>query len=310
MELEDEVRLRETAAPDARSTVLVFGEALVDRFPDGSERMGGAPFNVAWHLRGLGMTPRLQTRIGADEAGQRLTTAMTAWGLDLRAVQVDHAQPTGAVQVHLREGEPSFEILPDQAYDRIEPSSPAILRGIGALYHGTLAARDPCSLRTLLALRRRTQVPVFCDVNLRAPWWERDGVHALIRGTQWLKLNEAELEALWPAGRSTDARLAALQELAGASLVILTRGKAGALVRYEAGTLWTVEPPTDEHVVDAVGAGDAFAAVALVGLLRGWAPPLWLTRAQQLASRVVGIRGAVPVDPRFYHPLRDLWRLP
>jgi len=36
---------------------LIFGEVLVDRFPDGREVLGGAPFNVAWNLRGLGFDP-------------------------------------------------------------------------------------------------------------------------------------------------------------------------------------------------------------------------------------------------------------
>jgi len=36
---------------------VLFGEILFDRFPDGREVLGGAPFNVAWHLRGFGLDP-------------------------------------------------------------------------------------------------------------------------------------------------------------------------------------------------------------------------------------------------------------
>jgi fructokinase len=49
--------------------LAVFGEALVDQFPD-RVVMGGAPFNVARHLAGLGFSPLMITRIGADPAGE------------------------------------------------------------------------------------------------------------------------------------------------------------------------------------------------------------------------------------------------
>jgi len=38
---------------DARNdpdSLLVYGEVLFDLFDDGQEVLGGAPFNVAWHL--------------------------------------------------------------------------------------------------------------------------------------------------------------------------------------------------------------------------------------------------------------------
>ena len=35
----------------------VFGEVLFDVFPDGKQVLGGAPFNVAWHLQAFGIAP-------------------------------------------------------------------------------------------------------------------------------------------------------------------------------------------------------------------------------------------------------------
>ena len=59
---------------------LVFGEVLYDRFPDGSTVLGGAPFNVAWHLQGFGLAPTFISRVGDDELGERIIATMTAWG--------------------------------------------------------------------------------------------------------------------------------------------------------------------------------------------------------------------------------------
>jgi len=98
---------------------LVFGEVLYDSFPDGSVVLGGAPFNVAWHLRGFGLNPLFISRVGDDELGERIIAAMSEWGMDTRGVQRDPGHPTGRVVVSIRNNEPSFEIVPEQAYDFI-----------------------------------------------------------------------------------------------------------------------------------------------------------------------------------------------
>ena len=120
---------------------VVFGEVLFDTFPDGAAVLGGAPFNVAWHLQGFGLDPLFISRIGDDEPGTRVLDTMRAWGMDIRGLQVDDDHPTGKVQVSLDHGQPSFSILADQAYDFIELEAAvgAATRAAPALlYHGSL----------------------------------------------------------------------------------------------------------------------------------------------------------------------------
>jgi fructokinase len=76
--------------------VLLFGEVLVDCFPD-KEVEGGAPFNVAHHLQGLGngLRPTLVTRIGKDARGRHLLDTFKAAGLPTDGVQLDSLHPTG-----------------------------------------------------------------------------------------------------------------------------------------------------------------------------------------------------------------------
>ncbi len=69
--------------------VVVFGEVLFDRFPDGCEVLGGAPFNVAWNLQALDARPILVSRVGNDRLGRRILAAMKEWGMDLAGMQVD-----------------------------------------------------------------------------------------------------------------------------------------------------------------------------------------------------------------------------
>jgi fructokinase len=70
-----------------------------------------------------------------------------------------------------------------------------------------------------------------------------------------------------------------------------------------------VIPPGNVQVVDAVGAGDAFAAVSILGLSHGWPLGTTLERAQSFAARIVGQRGATAADPDLYAPFLEQWGL-
>jgi len=89
--------------------------------------------------------------------------------------------------------------------------------------------------------------------------------------------------------------------------VVITRGSAGAEGFARDGTTAMAAPRAVVDVVDTVGAGDSFAAVLIAGLLRDWPLKDTLERAQEMASAIVGRRGATVNDEDFYRPLRDRW---
>jgi fructokinase len=288
---------------------LVFGEVLFDRFPDGSELLGGAPFNVAWNLHGLGFEPLLISAVGDDEPGRRVLAAMGSWGMDRSGVQVSPARETGVVNVSLQDGEPNFEIVADRAWDEIDRNGLPALPGIGLVYHGTLASRRPVSRDTLNELLHRLRAPVFVDVNLRAPWWDREQVLSLLAGARMVKTNEDELGALAPGGKTLEARADLMLERYRPDLLCVTRGAEGAVAYTPEGALRIAPPERGAPVVSTVGAGDAFAAVLIAGALRGWPMRTTLERAQSLAGEVVGLQGAVTEDPEFYRRFRTEWEL-
>lgn len=292
---------------------VLFGEVLFDRFPDGSAVLGGAPFNVAWHLQGFGLAPLLVSRVGEDEAGERVRTAMREWGMDTSALQADPEHPTGAVEVTLQQGQPRFHILPAQAYDHVaEAPVRAALAGVRAalLYHGTLVLRGAASRALLEALRGLLRAPVFVDVNLRDPWWRHEDLPPLLSRARWAKVNEDELGRIaagGPAQGSLEARGRALLAARGLELLVVTRGGEGAVAFDAGGGVHAVRPRGDVAVMDTVGAGDAFCAVLLLGLLHGWPVPISMHRAQEFASRICGIRGATTGDRALYAGLAQRW---
>ena len=62
-------------------------------------------------------------------------------------------------------------------------------------------------------------------------------------------------------------------------------------------------------VIDTVGAGDAFASVTILGNLLDWSLGVTMERAQQFASAVVAVRGAVVPERKFYQPFIKEWKL-
>lgn len=289
------------------SAPLIFGEVLVDCFPDGNVVPGGAPFNVAWNLQALGLPPCLISRVGADDRGEMLTLMMARWGMETAGVQIDPHLPTGEVTVTLDAGEPRFTIRDSQAYDRIAFSPPPELTHPVVLYHGTLALRGKAGQETLARLKQHLPCPVFVDVNLRAPWWERETVLPLLEDATWLKLNEGELRALFPHRGSLEQCGGMLLERFNLDGVFITLGARGALALTGAGERCAVSPPSSLKVVDAVGAGDAFASVLLLGLTQHWPLPTMMERARDFAAAVVGQSGAVSTERNFYQSFKETW---
>jgi fructokinase len=286
---------------------VIFGEVLYDVFPDGQRILGGAPFNLAWHLKGLGEDPLFISRVGDDPAGEQIRAAMADWGLDTRGLQTDLEQPTGTVQVSFGEdGQPAYEIHSPCAYDVIDAGEALTLvhtQETALICHGSLIARHPLSRSTLEMLRREAGLPCFVDINLRAPWWNLDRVERLLHRVRWLKLNDEELARL--SGRELEGKMElfeAARELQARhelDSVLITRGAQGALL-LERGETCSGAPAAVDNLVDTVGAGDAFGAMFLFGLLRGWPAEQRLKRALEFAAAICGIRGAISHDPALY----------
>ncbi len=288
---------------------IVFGEVLFDRFPDGSSVLGGAPFNVAWHLQGFGLHPLFVSRIGDDAPGEQVLDIMQEWGMDRSHIQRDAEHPTGQVEVTITGGQPGYSILPLQAYDFIELPLVAAA-DFSLVYHGSLITRSSVSRSSLNRLCEHSGLPVFMDVNLRSPWWEHAAVMEWLQQARWVKLNDEELDILLQRTHSRsgiESAAAQLRADAGLELLIVTLGADGAWMFTEGGAQYG-EPVMVDEIADTVGAGDAFSAVALLGLLKGWSAQVTLQRALQFAARICRQHGATSPDRPLYDEFIQRWQ--
>lgn len=304
--------------PTRDSLPIVYGEVLFDQFADGGRILGGAPFNVAWHLQGFGLHPLLISRIGQDPLGDEILMAMKDWGMNTQGVQRDQSRATGTVAVTMINGEPAYDIVADVAYDHIfEATARQILSDFqpSMLYHGTLAIRTQGAQYTLQSLRESLHdsmgIPIFVDINLRPPWWTRERNEILIKGINWLKLNQDELQQLCDRPLMPLEYPEAARELIrnhDIDSVILTIGQEGAMA-ISASEQHSAHPAWVQDVVDTVGAGDAFSAVVMLGISRGWGQLLILQRATSFAAAICQQRGATAADVELYRRFMQEWGL-
>ena len=248
--------------------ILVCGEALVDVFPDGSERAGGSPFNVAIGLARLGRPVALATQIGDDPRGRLLRGALKTEDVDTRFIRSSIA-PTASATVTLdASGTPSYSFA-GLAEMELHPAEP--MDAATVLHAGSYALVSPRSSAALLDLFGTAPKGVFrsVDPNVRLAMepsverW-RESVAAFAALTDILKVSEEDIRTLAGPDADVDTIAEAWLEKRCA-LVALTRGERGA-------TLFTRRHGRIDgaavavETIDSVGAGDAFQAALLAGL--------------------------------------------
>jgi fructokinase len=279
------------------SCVFCFGEVLWDCLPKGLF-LGGAPLNVAAHLAKLGVPSGMISAVGDDVLGDEALARMEAYGIDTRFVARLKGVPTGSVGVKLDEkGNASYDIRPNVAWDHI-PFADGLaksLEGASALVFGTLAMRSMDNLSVLDVLMDVEWPMRVYDVNLRAPYYSVEEVLALSRFADLVKCNENEAREICGAGPnvSPDALAMRLAEATNAGRVCITLGPRGAVYQGPYGLQRAVSPKV--KAVDSVGAGDAFLAAMVAGIVQGREDrPDFLMGCCRLGAYVASCDGAVP----------------
>lgn len=295
-------------------SIAVLGEALVDEFHDGPVA-GGAPFNVARSIAALGAPALFISRIGADDAnGRFVLDSAQRYGLAPQGLQRDASHATGRVSVHEKPGGGhSFEIHGDAAWDHLEVAPAQALldeAGAGVIYFGSLIQRHAASRAAIRSLVKGFTGLRLLDLNQRPGTDTPELAAESLMLADWVKVNDEELLRLaaWFAeGASGEARqVAALMDRFALQRLLLTCGADGWRFYGSGGALLAQGlGERQPHLVDTVGAGDAFTATLLAGLALGRDLPTTLALANRYASFICGVRGPLPADPQLLTPWRD-----
>ena len=278
--------------------VLCVGELLWDSLPAGLF-LGGAPFNVACHLRAAGIPAAIVSRVGPDRLGEEALRRAERYGVAVDLVQVDLTRQTGFVVATIDgEGNARYEIVDDVAWDAIEAPDTLLARAdeARAIVFGTLAQRHEKSRETIERLWSSRALMVF-DVNLRPPHEDQEVIRRSLQRADVVKVDAYEMERLTslfglPLGERDFA--GAVSRSYSCPVVVVTRGANGAAMLRDGE--WTDHSGIEVRVRDTIGSGDAFLATLVAGLLAERDSRAILEEANRVGARVASQVGALPSD--------------
>lgn len=288
--------------PAPQPLIIGIGEVLWDMLPSGKQ-LGGAPANFVYHAHALRARALLISAVGKDELGNEIKQRLDSLKLDTSLLQTHPTLPTGTVTVKLdSKKQPHYTIHENVAWDSIcwnEDFTQLALEA-NAICFGSLAQRSFISRSTIQSFLQHAHpqcLRVF-DLNLRQHYFTPEIVTRSLALSNILKLNDEEWPQLAEMLKLPAKAPAGVQQLAdryNLRLVALTRGAAGSMLV----TRDTVheQRAAEVSVVDPVGAGDAFTAALVVGLLRNASLPVAHVRAAALAAHVCTQKGATPRIP-------------
>lgn len=254
---------------------LGFGAIVWDDIPPGIN-LGGAVLNVLGHLCKLGGTAEMISALGTDALGDQTIDAVQKTGVGLRWTHRVSA-PTCLVNVRFDEdNQPSYHMDDDVSWDHIEIVD-GDLEAIRAerfdvFCFGTIEQRSARSRKTLRALLATGKMGrVFCDVNLRPPFYSKEVIDYSLQQADIAKINLDEAveicEMFDLPSADTEELARCLRERFAIDQLLVTDGSRGAY--YANNGDFGHCSAYRVTVSDTVGAGDAFSAGLLHFLLNG-----------------------------------------
>ena len=231
----------------------------------------GAESNVAVHLAGLGHRAGWVSRLGSDPLGRRVLAALSAAGVRTSLVGEHPSAPTGVyfkdpaptgTRVHYYRSGSAASTMDETVVSGAVADDPDVLH-LSGITPALSAGCDRLVERLLTRARRNL---VSFDVNHRPALWTAEQaaprLRELAQHADLVFVGLDEARALW--GALTPEEVADV--LSGPSTVVV---KDADVAAHALGERRASVPSPAVRVVEPVGAGDAFAAGYLAGLLRG-----------------------------------------
>jgi len=240
-------------------------------------RIAGAESNTAIGLTKLGHTASFISCVGADSLGQFLLRMLRAEGVDTSAIRTLEDYPTG---IMLKEPSPSgtscFYYRSNSAASNIGIEDiPETLFTEADIFHFTgitpiLSNSCKDTILHAIELAKRSSCRISFDPNIRLKLWRGED-HAplmrhLIEQTNYLMIGLDEADTLY---HTKDINSLVSLFFTSPNLEVLAIKDGANGVTVSDGKITEFIPPYSCCCIDPVGAGDAFNAGFLSGLLRG-----------------------------------------
>jgi sugar/nucleoside kinase (ribokinase family) len=297
-----------TPAPNLDARPAVVGRVGTFVADDGVQFAGQSVLNVVWHLHAMGFKPLLITRVGSDAEGRRIVRQLENIGIDTKGVQIDDSLPTSGRTAHRSHGNPCC------AWEALDPKSVVgVLRKTEPqlLFHGVASTHNEAIQQTLNAIKSRTAVPFFVDMDLDRRTSLAKAMRRALLGVKWIRVDAEHLREL-----ISDFELTITRSTLNEALAVQARFALEGIVVEHCGLpilgIWpdrvtrgTVSPPAEPTFLP--GGRDAATAALIVGLLYRWCQDIMIERAAQFAFLAGTKAISRQVDPLVYSSVLKHW---
>ena len=263
---------------------------------------GGQTASAMVGLQRLGMKTAYAGRFGSDAEGSFGLEKLRAEGVDVEYAEVVEGarNQLAFIIIDARSGERTIIWDRDErlAYDATE--APTGLAARGRVLH--LDAHDPPACARMARAARETGSVVSADIDNIY-----EGLEELLPQVEVL-ITSAEFPHRLTGIRDERASLVEVKARYGSTLVGMTLGARGALLYYDGIFLEAQAFEVPGGCRDTTGAGDAFHAGFLYGLLKGLEIEASLRVANATAAlkcRSLGARGALPTVAEIDELIKD-----
>ena len=299
-------------------SVLSFGELLIDfvalemgvAVGEASgfvKAPGGAPANVAAAVARLGYPSAFMGQVGDDPFGRHLADVLAAEDVDITGLTFSQEARTALAFVsNTADGDRSFMFYRHPSADMLmQPADVklAVIDACAAFHYGSITfIHEPAASALTKALDQAVAADKFIsyDPNLRLPLWDsaeaaKAGMLSGLKYANLLKISDEELVFLTGGD---DVRPLWRERM---EMICVTRGPEGAAIYLKDGTV-VEQGGYAVTAADTTGAGDAFVAAMLIGILENRADyqaklPEILDFANAVGAMTCLQKGAIPSLP-------------
>lgn len=262
--------------------------------------------NVALNLHKQSVNSGFISAVGDDDNGKELLNFLGENHFLTDLIQINTELPTSTVVVQLDENhQATYTIKQPVAWDDIQLNDKIIeaVKQADAMVYCSLTCREEQSKKTILSLLKQAKTKIF-DINLRAPFYEKELIGELLTHANILKINEDEVvwvrDTFSLTGNTDEQILKQLSAQFNIEIICLTLGDKGACVLKD-GKLFK-HAGYKVQVADTVGAGDAFLATFIACYLEGYPMETILDNACKVGAFVASQAGANPeYNKKIYH---------
>ncbi|KAJ0527173.1 putative fructokinase [Helianthus annuus] len=272
----------------ASSTIVCFGEMLIDFVPDTAgvslaesqgflKAPGGAPANVACSISKLGGSAAFIGKVGKDEFGYMLADILKKNGVNAEGVLFDeHARTALAFVTLKKDGEREFMFYRNPSADMLLKESELkmdLIKKAKIFHYGSISLiTEPCRSAHMAAMKAAKQAGVLLsyDPNVRLPLWPsaeaaRQGIKSIWNEADFIKVSDDEVEFLTQKSPDNEEAIKSLWH-DGLKLLVVTDGEKGC--RYYTKSFKGKVPGYAVKAIDTTGAGDSFVGSLLVSMAK------------------------------------------